>query len=35
MAEPTVPVVGEMVEYATIDGQAVMGYLARPETPKK
>jgi len=34
MAEPTVPVVGEMVEYATIDGQAVMGYLARPETPK-
>ena len=30
IAEPTVPVTGESVTYATIDGQAVTGYLAKP-----
>ncbi len=33
MAEPAVPVTGQEVAYATIDGQAVTGYLAQPETP--
>ena len=31
VTEPAVPVVGEAVTYATIDGEAVTGYLARPE----
>ncbi|MGD1867415.1 MAG: dienelactone hydrolase family protein [Phormidesmis sp.] len=34
MAEPTVPVTGQNVTYATIDGQALTGYLAEPETPE-
>ena len=31
--EPTVPVNGERVEYATIDGKKVSGYLAAPASP--
>jgi len=31
LAEPTVPVVGEDIVYATVDGQSVKGYLAQPE----
>lgn len=31
LAEPAVPVVGEEVVYATVDGQSVSGYLAQPE----
>ena len=34
MAEPAVPVSGQNVTYATIDGQALTGYLAEPETPE-
>lgn len=33
MAEPAVPVTGERVTYATVDGQAITGYLAKPEAP--
>ena len=33
MAEPAVPVVGQEVTYATVDGAAVTGYLAQPENP--
>lgn len=31
MAEPSVPVTGQSTTYATIDGQAITGYLAQPE----
>lgn len=31
MAEPSVPVTGQTVTYATIDGQPITGYLAQPE----
>ena len=31
LAEPAVPVVGEDVVYATVEGQSVSGYLAQPE----
>ena len=31
MAEPAVPVVGESVAYATVDGEEITGYLAQPE----
>ena len=31
VAEPIVPVTGEAVTYATIDGEAITGYLAQPE----
>ncbi|MGC1525887.1 MAG: dienelactone hydrolase family protein [Phormidesmis sp.] len=30
MAEPTVPVTGESVTYATVEGQPITGYLAQP-----
>jgi len=33
MAEPTVPVTAQSVTYATVNGQAVTGYLAQPEAP--
>ncbi len=33
--EPKVPVKGESVTYATVDGKPVEGYLARPEQAKK
>lgn len=33
LAEPAVPVIGQEVTYATVDGQPVTGYLAQPETP--
>lgn len=32
IVEPTVPVIGRSVTYATIDGQPVTGYLAQPES---
>ncbi|MEL6814132.1 MAG: dienelactone hydrolase family protein [Cyanobacteria bacterium J06598_3] len=31
MAEPSVPVTGQSVTYATVEGQPVTGYLAQPE----
>lgn len=31
MAEPAVPVVGEAVAYATVEGKTISGYLAQPE----
>ncbi|MGF1481381.1 MAG: dienelactone hydrolase family protein [Cyanophyceae cyanobacterium] len=31
-AEPTVPVTAQQVEYATVGGQTVTGYLAQPES---
>ena len=31
MAEPAVPVVGEDIVYATVEGQSITGYLAQPE----
>ncbi len=34
MAEPAVPVVGQDIAYATVDGESVTGYLARPENPE-
>ncbi len=33
VAEPIVPVTGQAVTYATIDGQPVTGYLAQPTEP--
>ncbi|MBE9063818.1 dienelactone hydrolase family protein [cf. Phormidesmis sp. LEGE 11477] len=33
MAEPTVPVTGQAVTYAEIEGQAITGYLAQPSEP--
>lgn len=33
MAEPSVPVTGQEVVYATVEGQPVTGYLAQPENP--
>ncbi len=33
IAEPSVPVTGEEIVYATVEGQPVNGYLARPENP--
>ncbi|NJM96411.1 MAG: dienelactone hydrolase family protein [Phormidesmis sp. RL_2_1] len=32
MAEPSVPVTGKEIVYATIEGQSITGYLAQPET---
>ncbi len=32
LAEPAVPVVGEDMVYATVEGQSVKGYLARPKS---
>jgi carboxymethylenebutenolidase len=32
MAEPSVPVTAQEVVYATVDGQPITGYLARPES---
>ncbi len=34
MAEPAVPVTGQDVTYATVEGESVTGYLARPENPE-
>ncbi|MEM6450719.1 MAG: dienelactone hydrolase family protein [Cyanobacteria bacterium P01_D01_bin.105] len=31
VAQPAVPVIGQTVTYATIDGEAITGYLAQPE----
>lgn len=33
MAEPSVPVTGQEIVYATVEGQPVTGYLAQPENP--
>ena len=33
LAEPKVPVTTERVQYATVDGNQITGYLAQPETP--
>ncbi|MEL6880797.1 MAG: dienelactone hydrolase family protein [Cyanobacteria bacterium J06607_10] len=33
MVEPAVPVTGEAVTYATVNGESVTGYLARPTNP--
>ncbi len=33
MAEPSVPVTGQKIVYATVEGQPVTGYLAQPENP--
>ncbi len=33
VADPTVPVTGQAVTYATIDGQPITGYLAQPTEP--
>ncbi len=35
MAEPAVPVTGESITYATVEGQPVTGYLAQPETAEE
>ena len=34
MAEPAVPVTAQDVTYATVEGESVTGYLARPENPE-
>ncbi len=34
MAEPSVPVTGQEIVYATVAGQPVTGYLAQPENPE-
>ena len=34
IAQPTVPVTGQAVTYATVDGTPVTGYLAQPTTPE-
>ncbi|MGB7084697.1 MAG: dienelactone hydrolase family protein [Phormidesmis sp.] len=31
MAEPSVPVIGQEIAYATVEGQSITGYLAQPE----
>lgn len=33
IAEPSVPVTGQEIVYATVEGQPVTGYLAQPENP--